>query len=75
MGKHEEEELTVETVLRKLRGSDHWSEDRTQEAYWVAQLLAAGIGNKAELVEVGKCFKEMLERDEWARSNGAFNDE
>jgi hypothetical protein len=68
------DELTLKNVTAILRHSSI-AEDRRNEFYAVSQLLAEGELSAAEQKQLGKECVEMLERDRWWRSNGAFNDE
>lgn len=68
-----ETELNLETVISIIDHS-HLAEDRTDEFYAVAQLLALGNLSPKEQKSLGEKLVTMLETDNWWRSNGAFND-
>jgi hypothetical protein len=68
-----ETELTFDNVM-KIVGNKYISESRTEELYAVAQLLALGELTKKQQKLLGEKLVEIVERDHWWSSNGAFND-
>ena len=67
-------ECNLENVVALIE-SKGVSESRTDEFYYVAQLLALGELSRKEQKLLGEKLVKMIETDNWWRSNGAFNDE
>lgn len=69
-------ELTFEGVLSLITQDNGIPrEDRKNEFYAIAQLLAAGILTSEQQKDLGAKTMKMLETDHWWEANGAFNDE
>lgn len=66
--------LSFDSIMKMLEKT-HISENRTDEFYAVAQLIAEGELTKRQQKVLGGKLVEIIERDHWWRSNGAFNDE
>jgi hypothetical protein len=67
-------EISFENTVSIIEAR-HAAENRTDEFYAVAQLLAIGELSKEQQQSLGTQLMKMMETDNWWRSNGGFNDE